>query len=327
MKPTALLRSKFSMFAKLVSTAIKNPRRTAELLNLLPSVVHQGVVSTAIKNPRWTVESLNELPSVVQGVQFSRETDFSTPIEVEDDSLEVANPLLSYFNSHREGLGIWKWMHYFDIYQRYFSKFVGREVHVLEVGIYSGGSLVMWKEYFGTGCRVYGVDIDEECMAYEDMGIKVFIGDQADRSFWATVRQTVPKIDILIDDGGHHHEQQRITLEEMLPHLRPGGVYLCEDITGVPNHFASYLQGLASSLHSYSWEPLEMPSGLSGSKSIPSNFQQAIRAIHLYPFVAVIEKRERNVRQFIAPKQGTQWQPRSLVPEPLPIPPAVATRP
>src|SRR4029077_12460269 len=132
------------------------------------------------------------------------------------------------------------------------------------------------KEYFGSGCRVYGVDIDEECMAYEDTGTKVFIGDQADRSFWATVRQTVPKIDILIDDGGHHPEQQRITLEEMLPHLRPGGVYLCEDIHvfhGVPNHFASYLQGLASSLHSA--EPGEMPSGVSGGASIPSNFQQA----------------------------------------------------
>src|ERR1700747_3085495 len=162
MKPTALLRSKFSMFAKLVSTAIKNPRRTAELLNLLPSVV--------------------------QGVQFSRETDFSTPIEVEDASLEAANPLLSYFNSHREGPGIWKWMHYFDIYQRHFSKFVGREVHVLEVGIYSGGSLTMWREYFGKGCRVYGVDIDEACMAYKDEGIEVFIGDQADRSFWTRVK-------------------------------------------------------------------------------------------------------------------------------------------
>jgi SAM-dependent methyltransferase len=200
------------------------------------------------------------------------------------EAADTCSPLRAYFEAHRQGRGIWKCLHYFDIYDRHFAGFRGREVHILEIGIYSGGSLQMWKEYFGTGCRVYGVDIDEECMAYEDMGIKVFIGDQADRSFWATVRQTVPKIDILIDDGGHHHEQQRITLEEMLPHLRPGGVYLCEDITGVPNHFASYLQGLASSLHSYSWEPLEMPSGLPGSKSIQAIFQQAIRAIHLYPF-------------------------------------------
>ena len=46
-------------------------------------------------------------------------------------------------------LAVWKWKHYCDVYHRHFSKFVGREVHVLEVGIYSGGSLQMWREYFG----------------------------------------------------------------------------------------------------------------------------------------------------------------------------------
>src|SRR5260370_5130194 len=245
------------------------------------------------------------VPLVLQGVQFSRETPFSTQLQSGDDTLEAANPLLSYFNAHREGPGIDKWTHYFDIYQRHFSKFVGREVHVLEVGIYSGGSLMMWKEFFGTGCRVYGVDIDEACTAYKGDKIEVFIGDQADRSFWARVRQAVPTLDILIDDGGHYPEQQRITLEEMLPHLRPGGVYLCEDIHGASNPFAAYLQGFASSLHSMAWS--EMPSGVSGLASNPSNFQQAVHSIHLYPFVAVIEKRERSLRQFVALRHGTQW--------------------
>jgi hypothetical protein len=260
-----------------------------------------------IKSPRKAAESFDQLPSFMQGAQFSRETDFSTQLQDGDDEFEAANPLLSYFNAHREGAGIWKWKHYFDIYQRYFNKFVGREVHILEVGIYSGGSLPMWKKYFGTGCRVYGVDIEKACLAYQDDKTEVFIGDQADRSFWARVRQAVPKIDILIDDGGHHPEQQRITLEEMLPHLTPGGVYLCEDIHGAPNHFASYLQGLASDMNSMAVS--RMPDGIAGAASVPSNFQQAIRAIHLYPFVAVIEKRERSIQQFIAPKHGTQWQP------------------
>ena len=57
-----------------------------------------------------------------------------------------------------------------------------------------------------------------------DERTKIFIGDQADRSFWAEVRQTAPLIDIVIDDGGHLPEQQLVTLEELLPHVRPGGV-------------------------------------------------------------------------------------------------------
>ena len=250
-------------------------------------------------------ETANLLMSVMRGAQFSRETVFAPQAQDGDGSPETPNPLLSYFNAHSEGPGIWKWMHYFDIYHRHFSKFVGREVHVLEVGIYSGGSLSMWREYFGKGCRMYGVDINEACMAYKDDGIEVFIGDQADRSFWARVKHAVPTIDILIDDGGHLPEQQRITLEEMLPYIAPGGVYLCEDIHGRLNTFAAYVLGLASGLNSQS--PCEMPEGTSGVACTTSNFQAAISSIHLYPFVAVIEKRERSLGRLIAPKHGTQW--------------------
>ena len=46
---------------------------------------------------------------------------------------------------------------------RDFKKFIGCEVHVVEVGIYSGGSLAMWRDYFGSKCHVYGIDIAEEC--------------------------------------------------------------------------------------------------------------------------------------------------------------------
>jgi hypothetical protein len=64
-------------------------------------------------------------------------------------ALDLTNPLRRFFEAHKRGHGIWKWNHYFEIYHRHFSKFRGREVHILEIGIYSGGSLEMWKDYFG----------------------------------------------------------------------------------------------------------------------------------------------------------------------------------
>src|SRR5258707_3789329 len=88
---------------------------------------------SATKNPRLTALSIELLPSVVRGMRFGRETTFSPRSQSEDKFSEVSNPLLAYFNAHKEGAGIWKWMHYFDIYQRHFHKFAGREVHVLEV--------------------------------------------------------------------------------------------------------------------------------------------------------------------------------------------------
>src|SRR5262245_54320107 len=76
-----------------------------------------------------------------------------------------ANPLEEYFDSHTQGACIRKWRHYFEIYHRHFRKFVGQNVHVLEIGIYSGGSLEMWRSYFGPQARIYGVDIEEACRA------------------------------------------------------------------------------------------------------------------------------------------------------------------
>ena len=88
----------------------------------------------------------------------------------------------------------------------------------------------MWRSYLGAKCQIYGVDIEPACRAYESEQVKVLIGDQSDRSFWRRFRETVPKLDIIVDDGGHLPEQQIVTLEELLPHLKPAGVYLCEDI-------------------------------------------------------------------------------------------------
>src|ERR1700730_4580674 len=114
-------------------------------------------------------------------------------------SNDQTNSLLRYFNEHNEGRGIWKWMHYFAIYDRHFARFQGKEVHVLEIGVYSGGSLDMWQAYFGPHCKIYGVDIEDGCKVYENKSVRVFIGDQADRNFWKRVKQEIPVLDIVID--------------------------------------------------------------------------------------------------------------------------------
>jgi len=217
---------------------------------------------------------------------------------------DTNNPLKDYFDSHSSGPGIWKWNHYFDIYRRFFKKFVGTEVSILEIGIYSGGSLDMWRNYFGAGCQVYGIDVQEACKVYEGEGKRIFIGDQADREFWRRFREQVPSLDIVIDDGGHRPEQQIVTLEETLPYLRAGGVYMCEDIHRIHNNFSAYIGGLINHFNS---TKVRVPAP--ELTAVPTAFQRDIRAIHSYPFAIVIEKAAFPVEEFVAPKHGTQWQP------------------
>jgi Methyltransferase domain len=215
---------------------------------------------------------------------------------------ESSSWLEDYFDELTVGPGVWKWKHYLPIYERHLSKYRGKEVHILEVGIYSGGSLGMWHSYFGDKAHVYGVDIEPACRAYEDDRTKVFIGDQADPLFWEQVIRQVPKLDVVIDDGGHRSCQQIATLEAVLPHLQPGGVYLCEDVYRFFNTFHAYVSGLSRNLHTM--RPTEEDRFVVNA----TEFQRTIGSIHLYPFVTVIERCDREMKQFTAPKRGTEWQ-------------------
>ncbi len=209
--------------------------------------------------------------------------------------------LETYFDTHTDGPGLWKWRHYFPIYERHLAKFVGRAPQIVEIGIFSGGSLAMWLDYFGDGTHIYGVDVEPECKAHESPTVSVSIGDQADPAFWTRFLADVPSIDIVIDDGGHAASQQIATLEALLPHISPGGVYLCEDIHGRHHGFHAYIDGLSRNLHTVG------PGSMDDGQEVTA-FQRAIESIHRYPFVAVIEKRSVAIERLIAPKRGTQWE-------------------
>jgi hypothetical protein len=257
---------------------------------------------------------LVNLPSILQGInRASTWRDFALKDSAESNGPQTnfqtdVNPLEEYFDSVTEGRGIWKWTHYFDIYHRHFQKFVGKPVAVVEIGVLSGGSLTMWKNYFGPHCSVYGIDIRPECKAYEDDRTRIFIGDQADRSFWRSFRNEVMDFDIVIDDGGHLPEQQIVTLEETLPYIRPGGVYLCEDVHGGHNRFAAYVHGLSTTLNSFVLAQ-EHECETDDDTVLTSPFQQSIGSIHTYPFVTVIEKRTQVANYLISSRRGTEWQP------------------
>lgn len=235
--------------------------------------------------------------------KFVREyIDTGSVITSESESTNE-NPLWTYFQENIDGPGIWKWNHYFDVYDRYFAKFVGSKVNVMEIGIFSGGSLQMWRSYFGNDSHIYGVDIEDACRAYQNEYTTILIGDQEDHLFWQRLKKQVKKIDIIIDDGGHTPEQQQCTLEELLPHLRPGGVYVCEDIHGSGNKFTDYCMALVHELNSVNLKPGKE------LKSAATRFQSYIYSIHFYPFLMVIEKQYVPPDQFCAPKHGSEWQP------------------
>lgn len=97
------------------------------------------------------------------------------------------NDLERYFRNN-DGKLINKWMHYFDVYDRHFSKFRGKEIVVLEIGVYQGGSLQMWKNYFGDKAKIYGIDVNPHCKELEEDNVEIIIGSQSDRNFLGKIK-------------------------------------------------------------------------------------------------------------------------------------------
>src|SRR5882724_6037258 len=110
---------------------------------------------------------------------------------------------------HHVGRRVDKWRHYFQIYDRHFDRFRGKAVRVLEIGVDHGGSLQIWKKYFGSDALIVGVDIDPRCKAYEEPGIQIEIGDQGDPGFWRSLQDHYTGFDIVIDDGSHRLQDQK----------------------------------------------------------------------------------------------------------------------
>ena len=125
---------------------------------------------------------------------------------------EKISKIENYFYNNEKNL-IHKWDHYFEIYDRHFKKYKDKDIVLLEVGVSRGGSLQMWSDYFGKGSKnFFGIDIDPRCKEFENENTKIFIGSQSDRKFLDYVKDNIPPVDILIDDGGHYMNQQKFFL-------------------------------------------------------------------------------------------------------------------
>ena len=204
----------------------------------------------------------------------------------------MMNDLEKYFNNNSNKL-ITKWMHYFEIYDHHFTRFRNKKINILEIGIHQGGSIEMWKKYFGEKCTIYGVDINPHCKSFEEEKVKIIIGDQENIKFLATLTKSIPKIDILIDDGGHGMKQQINTFKTLFHHIKDDGLYLCEDLhtSYWPSYGGDYKQ--SNTFIEYSKNFIDYINAWHSKNPFLkiTNFTKTVHSLHYYDSILVIEKK------------------------------------
>ncbi len=192
---------------------------------------------------------------------------------------------------NNNGNVIHKWNHYFPIYEKHFSSFVNKDINVLEIGIAKGGSLNMWKDYFGPNAQIIGIDIDPTCKQFENENIKVRIGDQKNKKFLQSLVEEFQEFDLIIDDGSHIMSDIIESFNYLFPKLSKMGCYFVEDLhtaywkeygggLRVSESFVEYAKNLVDHVNQ-DWIREDF---------IPNPLGKLIKCISFYDSCVVIEK-------------------------------------
>lgn len=98
-------------------------------------------------------------------------------------------------------------------------------------GYKPGGSLRAWRDFFPNG-SIYGLDVQPDTVLSEER-IRTGLANstKAEEVEAALKEFGVEQFDIIIDDGSHFGDDQQVTLANLYPKLKVGGVYIVEDIT------------------------------------------------------------------------------------------------
>ena len=194
-----------------------------------------------------------------------------------------------------------KHTNYFDIYDKLLSKYIGKDITFVEIGILDGGSLFMWRDFFGKNARIIGVELNPEATKWREHGFEIYIGNQSDPLFWREFFNEVGNIDVLLDDGGHRNDQQIITVKSSLPHLRDEGLIIIEDTqtsfmkfeSFQKYSFVNFLQGKIRSLYSRSDE-LNLESDVFSESVHSLEFFTGVCALHINRSLCTSTQRVEN---------------------------------
>lgn len=123
-----------------------------------------------------------------------------------------------------------KWVHYFPIYERFFTPWRNKSLVFIEIGVNQGGSLQMWQRFFGPMAKIVGIDINPQCKDCEAPGIFVRIGDQSDYSFLSEIIDEFGVPDIVLDDGSHQMKDIASSFDLFYPLMYKNSIYMVEDL-------------------------------------------------------------------------------------------------
>lgn len=125
------------------------------------------------------------------------------------------------FNTDKFDLGYWDYL-----YDCFLGTIIPPDT-ILEIGVYNGGSLLLWNHIF-PNCQIYGVDINY-CNNIDNIAnIKQITGDAYSDSISSMFNNN--SIDLIIDDGPHTFDSFKYLVDSYYSKLTSNGIMVIEDV-------------------------------------------------------------------------------------------------
>jgi predicted O-methyltransferase YrrM len=248
------------------------------------------------QQPQAQHQTAAMLPSAVPS---SRKADFPAAYSLKELAHEIGQKV-SLLKEDRS----------LSFYEGFFVEMRDRPLNILEVGVYQGGSLLMFGKYF-SNARILGIDLSppDALISSEIQNsdlrdrVAVALGSQDNPAF---LRSAITNhfgsmpLDVVIDDASHFYEQTRATFESVFySHLRSGGLYIIEDWGA--GYWPKWPDGDSDGRHGLPRLVKELVDEVAlrdrtvlyeGERALPVEHEHAsaIKQITVQPSIVVIEK-------------------------------------
>jgi hypothetical protein len=229
----------FMHYDDVITNAVENNNNKSMMMEFIDSYIPRAGEGDPLgrQSHRLMPFDTNKLPSLIFENQNIKNYLFSQ----RSDAAQITAPtkkesLLDILNRSPASKSDKGTVHsYLEFYENEFQKVRNKQINFLEIGIQTGSSMFLWKEFF-KNAQIVGIDntdshlLPEYSSKKEDFKNVLYIFEDA---YQEKVARILPEFDIIIDDGPHSLESQKKFIELYLSKLKSGGVMIIEDLQDI----------------------------------------------------------------------------------------------